>query len=308
MVFQDMAVLTDSAGHLAERRVPHLEIVVPSKIWLEGDTLKWDWEFGSRGVPQLRKPSGAILQQFITLWKSDADVAIEKFAKRWGPLRYHPDGRLDDSIQGGSEALSYWRFLSRRAYAALAVAAELKEGRPGTEEHLSLISSSEGKASLEKSGFFGFPDWSRRERINEMRTILSGEFSFWLQRFSPEFEMSYDRRQGWHLEVGYRYRVLPAISMQLALTAAGGDLYTCSGAGCGELYIRTGRRPNSGQGNYCKNCGKAAALRNADEHRRERKAEARRLHESGMRVTEIAKRLNADRETITNWVTKRKQQ
>jgi hypothetical protein len=315
----DTAGYIDRPNHLADRRVPHGEIFIPGKIWIEGDALKWQSDFDNC---KHRKPAGSILQQFITLRRSE-DSGIEGFAKRWGPLRYDPAGQSVDADHG-SEPLAYWRFLSHRAYAVLNCAAELKDGISAAEKHLGLIStrqeSTEWNPSLAQPEFFGFPNWARREidldamkwgaarwgkklGADDMRGVLAGELTFWLERFPPQLAMSWNRPKNWHLEIRYRGRVLPAIALQLALTVSGGDLYVCDG--CHEPYIRAGRRrPNSGQQNYCNDCGLDEARRKADERRRVKKAEARRLDRRGAAPDEIAKRLNTSRDTVKRWTKK----
>jgi transposase-like protein len=311
--------LAEAATGDLHTRIPANDILVLGPAWIEKDKLRWKWE---SSTVKGKKPGGGILQEFIRLWKTN-DAAIEGFANRWGALRYDVHGQPVKSVDGGNETLAYWRFLSRRAYSVLVLARELSEGRNGSEKYLKLISTFDtqgGHVKPRNPDFYHFPDWSRRKldisregfewgerhTLDEMRDVLAGESSYWLRIFQPHLGVGWNKHKGWHLEMNYSGRFLPVIAMQLAQQVCAGEMFEC--AGCQDLYFRRSsiRRPNAGQSNYCTNCGKVAALKKADERRRESKREVHRLSSKGLTVGEIAQRLGKRRETVEGWIKMRK--
>lgn len=319
MVFEtlDSAGLTDPQGRLAERKVPHGEITLPGNITLKEQNLCW--KFDSKKTRSCR-PSSDLLNQFVSLCDAK-DSAIVKFAERWGPLRFDVDGQIVTALEG-SEPLDYWRFLARRAYAVLAIAADLGRGGSPIEKFWKMISTPQqaSKISLVEtgsSGRFGFPNWARLELVfapggpewgkrlsnEKLREQLAAELSFWLERFEPHMAIAWNPKKAWHLRIQYSGRILPAISLQLALVVSGGDLYMCDG--CKAPYIRAGRRrPNAGQANFCTNCGDDKARKKADERRRDKMARARNLH-GRVPISDIAKQLDTTTESVKRWLKKK---
>jgi hypothetical protein len=98
---------------------------------------------------------------------------------------------------------------------------------------------------------------------------------------------------------------MAAIALQLAQTISAGSLFFCSG--CQRPYLRRthrkhkeerghkrkeefGRNPKPGEANFCLECGRKAALQNADKRRNEREREYRRLYfEEGRSIAEITR-------------------
>ena len=83
----DLGGLTDINGNLG-KPVPSGQVLVPGKIELEGDAIRW--ELG--GPARLQEVSRSTLNEFVKLWQSDS-AAILRFAKRWGVLAIQPIGR-----------------------------------------------------------------------------------------------------------------------------------------------------------------------------------------------------------------------
>jgi len=116
---------------------------------------------------------------------------------------------------------------------------------------------------------------------------------------------------GWQLEVDYNGCLLAAVALYLALTVAGArTLFTCSG--CGMAYVRA-RAAKTGQANFCPQCGHPEALRQADHRRRQKAAEARRLHAAGWNVRRIVQALNIRNTarsdasaTVRRWIGRRR--
>jgi hypothetical protein len=88
------------------------------------------------------------LSDFTELWKSErVDVAIQKYAAKYGVLELTPAGILKSDIrtiaisegtssaQLGREPLHAWKTLSRSLDGLLNIAAKLHQGEPGRPEH-----------------------------------------------------------------------------------------------------------------------------------------------------------------------------
>jgi hypothetical protein len=288
-----------------------------SRIWVDGPDLCIDTDYSH---PRYRKVTKRLLDDFISLWQSP-DEAVAFFARQWGGLRMDDRGRIDASPprETRREPLSAWRFFSRRAYAILRIAADLNRGKRGSIGDWRLLSSSEDG---ERSEFFGLANWLAAEfewvrgvgnkatgpiSVTRAKGLIAGEVSEWMQRFGTAIRMEWGEKYGWHLEVFYSGRLLAAIALQLSLLVANADsLHTCFNPDCAmPLYIR--KRGSRGASRYCPDCGKEAALRIADQRRRERMREARCLHAEGMPAPEIADRLKVRKvATVRSWIKKGK--
>ena len=64
------------------------------------------------------------------------------------------------------------------------------------------------------------------------------------------------------------------------------------------------RLVNAARGVLCDDCGRPEALRQANRRRKQKMAEARRLHAEGVAAGEIAKRLDTKPATVRGWVKK----
>jgi hypothetical protein len=264
------------------------------------------------------------------LWNA-SDGSIEAFAEEWGPLRIKADGRVDESLYG-IDSLDAWRFFAGRANAVLQLAISLKEEKPGRERNWRYLSTPHDSKN-EPDKFYGLPNWPRRELIDpaecqwgeqlsiaRKRSILASEISAWMQLFTVSLGLEWKTSGGWGLTINFRGHLLAAIGYQLALKISDGRLFRCSG--CGGAYIRMSQKPKRGLGNYCRKCSSAdAGKKAADERRRWKIHEARRMHAAGVSYGLIAERLHvrdttkrtkagvrtySAAETIRRWVAKGK--
>lgn len=283
----ELAGYTGAGGKLT-KPIPGNKISVPSAIWIEGQMLKWSFLPVSKGRPS-RAPRTELLNDFVKLWDSP-DAKILAFAEQNGVLR------MEERCFEGSEPLKQWRGLSRAALAMLNIGAELvqEKKRIDSEEFKHFMDIDEdGLHSCEK------PEAAGLLLELAVQNWLKGGIGFSINRTGRSFA----------LEIDYHGRMLEAVILQLALTLSRADsLYFCSG--CGLPYNRptTLRKPKPGQDNFCARdgCGNAAALRHADARRKAKMADAQRLHDEGVPLSEIAKRLDTTPASIRRWVKKGK--
>ena len=128
----DLGGLTDKEGNLG-RLVPSGHVIVPGKIDLVGDNLRWEWTSTTRSV----EISRSTLNDFVRLWREDS-AAILKFARRWGVLAIQVMRKNDplyrpcsDLAYKGEDPIHAWSYFSRRASAVLAIASALNQERFG---------------------------------------------------------------------------------------------------------------------------------------------------------------------------------
>ena len=142
----DIAGFTD-AESMVGKRVPSGEISVWAGVELDtlNDSLTWPW-CPSGEFRKLAKPTGATFNQFVSLWRA-TPRKIVSFARKWGRLGVDEKGRFlagrAQPMEGRTfrEPLQAWRYFSRRACAALSIAANLRDGRPGAPSEWAALSS-----------------------------------------------------------------------------------------------------------------------------------------------------------------------
>jgi len=196
----------------------------------------------------------------------------------------------------GRERISMWRRESRRVRALLNIGADLARKKRIDPDEWSAVGASWDKRYLDRIQHAD-PLLQWLELVRMLKREVSG----------VSLSVGWNRtRERTEVELDYRGPLLSAIGLQLALTISKSDsLYTCSG--CGKLYARSvqKRRPKRGQGNFCDECADGGvALRQADERRKAKMAEASRLQASDVSVNEIAERLHTTPASFRRWVTK----
>jgi len=320
----DLGGLTDIDGNLG-KPVPSGQVLVPGKIELDGEAIRW--ELG--GPARCQEISRSTLNEFVKLWDLDS-AAILRFAKKWGvlaiqtlgekeSLRYRPCG---ESMTEGSDPIAAWKYFSRRAYAVLNIVAALRQDKLGDLADWGVIAVIDNtreayKAALEQHkygmGWYLFPKPTRnRSLVEQGRHMVAAEVGTWLttwregrMRGISDFSVEWNPQRGrWQLQIDYHGFLFAALALQLALSVAGAEsLYTCSG--CGAPYVREIKRPKPGTANYCPKCSEeGVAQRRAVDAYREKKAEAVRLEATGLSADEIAKKLNAPLSRIRKWLKK----
>ena len=296
----EYAGFVDANGNLG-RPVPSGQIIVPGKVWREGDAIRW--RMGKN--PRLQEVSRSMLNQFVRLTDSES---ILRFAKSWGVLALSDDtvqrpGR--GNMREGIEPIAAWQYYSRRAQAVLQIAAALKQNKPGdlndwsvigilvpssgyTEKHQEAL-----KAAILRPHFgmcisvFAM-DKSPEQNVELARGFIAAEIGRWLDCWKQEkttavsdFALRWNNEQRrWDLRIDYHGLLFAAIALQLALVVADADsLFTCSGCAVPYIRPRERKRPKSGWANYCDQCSKeGVAKRRAVESYREKRAQAVRMH------------------------------
>jgi DNA-directed RNA polymerase subunit RPC12/RpoP len=319
----DLGGLTDPDGNLG-KPVPSGQVLVPGKIELEDDSIRW--ELG--GPARLQEISRSTLNEFVRLWSEDTS-AILKFAKKWGVLAIMSTGGTEpvykpcaEASPEGSDPIAAWKYYSRRANAVLNIAAALRQDKLGDLGDWSVIAllddkpESFGAAAGEHKygmGWYLFPKAApNRSVLDRARNVIATEMTLWLSFWRADrmqglsdFSVEWNPRSArWELQVDYHGFLFAALALQMALSLAGAEsLYTCSG--CGSPYVREIKRPKPGTANYCPKCSaKGIAQRRAVDSYREKKAEAVRLESLGTPVKDIALRLNAPVSRIKKWLTR----
>jgi hypothetical protein len=339
----DEAGFTDIHSGRLGRMVPSGHVIVPASVELDGHFLVWQY-WGAHGPPKTYIPSGDVLNGFVRLWKgtpSDETIRPEidrddtptqreekyeayrktlearlpaardrtlKFARKYGVLMLDEKGDLASHWvgEGVGPLLKWWR-ISRKACAFLNVAAALNIGRVGDSEDWSFIDPSVGPE------FPRSPNPYISHGVAAARQRFEYRFKDWLTFARITFGLTSmpkpTQGSAWRTEIHYGGRVFSAIVLQLLLTLVNADgLYFCSGCALPYLRPKTRKKPNRGEANFCGTCGKGnkEALRQADRRRREKMAEARRLHAEGAALKEIAQRLETTTDSVRRWIKKGK--
>ena len=303
--------------------------MVPTRIWLDGDLLRW-----RRGrAPRRREAAPHLLNQFIGL--TDAK-SILRFAHTWGVLALAPvagGGKMlrpgREIQEEGSEPIAGWQYYARRAAAVLNIAAALKQNKLGDLADWEQIGAflrlgqwgPEQKEAFDAAlvrhtfgmGWRGIVrQGTHEENLENAREVIAGEISAWLDCWKSgrpsgisDLALWWNQERGqWELRIDFHGLLFAALAMQLALVVADADsLYSCSGCGRPYLRARERKRPKRGWGNYCEACVKqGVAQRRAVSVYRGRKAAAVRMHRSGVGIAEIAEQLETGEAHVRRWV------
>lgn len=121
-----------------------------------------------------------------------------------------------------------------------------------------------------------------------------------------------ETRTEWVTQIGFgddllEHNLFGALALQLMLVVGDAEsLYFCTG--CKGPYIRSKsrRRPRPDQNNYCPECGRGRALRDADRRRKDKMIEVCRLAGEGSSVAEIAAKHDTKPASIRRWLKKGK--
>jgi len=266
------ADLLSESGTL-DRPFQMRQFPVPKIVELSGDRLVWTSYLPGRGfVYRKAEKSPDLLLRFIKL--ADASpLKIRDFARRWGVLAICEHGlpvghskifSASPLVESGCQPLKFnaeysweplekWQYFSRIARAMLNIAARLHQDRLGDPQDWLTIYESPGHVPQGSIGY---------ERL--LIKILVND---WLSmgNVRPVLEWA-----GESAFVAFDSDLFGILAHQLMLLISRSKgIGICSG--CGEPYSPE-RRPRINQRNYCKQCGRRAACRDAkaDQRRRER--------------------------------------
>jgi predicted RNA-binding Zn-ribbon protein involved in translation (DUF1610 family) len=220
---------------------------------------------------------------------------------------------MERNVKDMREPLDAWRYFSRRAHALMNIAAALKRGKRCDRADWLVLDPIESRIGYCRAELAGYPSelhilasrglTAFADHPTEIQyAVLSAELTTWLILGRVGFALAVgpDRSQ---LEIYYAAGLFGALALQMALTLSRTkSLYTCSG--CGVPYVRVQKSPKPGQANFCEACGRKEAVRQANQRRKQKMAEARRLHSEGVAAGAIAKRLSTKPATVRGWVKK----
>jgi hypothetical protein len=143
------------------------------------------------------------------------------------------------------------------------------------------------------------------------------ELRLWLRLGNPSFSIQWKQKTGgFDIQLDYGGNLMSAIALQLIVSVSGGDICVCSG--CSRIYHRSFKRgedgklkkwksPGKGQANYCSICADQngpikAAMRSAEQKRREKRDAARTMAAGGIAPKAIAKQLGASLGAVERWL------
>jgi len=307
------AGFADSLNRIG-RPVRSNAVFVPNQIQAEGDRLTWVYPIKTSKA-NWATPGKHIISSFLRLATEKATEPFVKFAKRYGvfgafqlpvsapekenDILFNSERwRVSNEYYARSsphwEPLELWRTISAEATWMLRMAAALSQNPRRRNDDPEIWRELA-------------PDFTR-DQIEDAQFDLWRAVNVWLKIGRVQLRMarphSWDNPD-WQTEIHYggQFNLFGALATQLMLVIAGAEkLYTCSG--CRIPYVRKKKLPKSGQSNYCSDpsCGRKRARYDADRRRKDKMIEARKLASSGVRVREIARRLNLTTDTAKRWV------
>jgi hypothetical protein len=203
--------------------------------------LTWKWyDFnvhgGSRQAPRSQPAPAKLCFAFAQLAQAP-DEQIRRFAKRWGPLDFHPLGQRQE------ESLEAWRHYARLAQALMRYTAMLQSGGAGEEEDWDVIRKFTPAKDLDRKG------------LNEetQMAIVASAANLWFSAAPSHGILTMLDRE---LEVRPHASTLFGVLItQIAHVIARSD-QTALCAGCRNPFRRD-RPITRGVRNYCKSCRKA---------------------------------------------------
>lgn len=263
-----------------ERPIQPSLIRVPDFVELDGDRLIYSW-WGDRETVEhgWEQPRRGILEDFIRL-ADGPDARILAFAREWGPIHMceahelplsHSvrttdplclSPKVEDRPGWEWEPLSAWRRYAGAALGCLHVAARLRDGRPGDVDDWRRIEALFEPTKQQDDHPGEAPaGW---DPVQWQRTYLPHMAQYWLTELAHVnllFRWDYELGAPGLKLVGERSDLFGALGLQLVFAMSGtGGFVTCSG--CGEPYTPK-RQPIAGRRHYCRDCGRTAAVRDA---------------------------------------------
>lgn len=271
----ELAGYTDSSGTIS-KPIPPGHLIIPGVITLTDGALIWDYAPSAERRHTTRPAPKTLLNQFVKLWKAPEDRILQ-FARQNCILWLDQNGLPCQLDVSGVEPIDTWCRVSRLICAMLNIGSDLQERAVRIDEWRWV-------------GLFEELYLERLRSPAESRFLLTVEVRRMLSSWGLGFSMGWNKKDSrFELELDYRGYMLNAVLLQLALTLSNSDsLFVCSGCSFPYARNREKRRPRPGQANFCDECGRKAALRHADQRRKVRNAEARRLASSGLSVVEVA--------------------
>jgi hypothetical protein len=290
--YEEFVVQCELAGVLSEagnfdRPYQGRQFRAPVILGNEDGFLLWRWEDKVTSNPLRPEAHGfGLLCEFMNL--ADAPVeTILAFARKWGVLEICRHGlpcthnlRYADTFSGRwcfplsyndykffHEPILYWHFYARQMRALLNIAVRLKQGMPGLVEDWKVVNvaglmrKSEVKVLGEElfAAIYG-------RTVEDDRLYVLKLLDRWLSMGDVRPNLVWDDE---HCSVSFDNTLFGMLAMQLMLMiSSSGGVAFCSG--CGKYYPPKVRRPKVDQRNYCPECGRPAAVRDAQAAKRNR--------------------------------------
>jgi hypothetical protein len=281
--FRDLLLEFELAGMVSEDgtidRPYHMRRArVPAVITTYNDSLIWRWDPVLEFNPPRPEGKGVgPLLEFVRLADATPDM-IFAFARKWGVLEICTHGLPWNhrwlQTPGTSctplwhhdrvnfyEPIEAWHFFARQARSLLKVAARLRQGVPGLVEDLdNILIRRPGDPSCGFADMFG-------QDVYHDKCVVTLVVDLWLSLGDVRPSFVWDEER---CLVTFNNTLFGMLASQLMLIISRTEgLGICSG--CGETFISGHRWPKFNQRNYCHNCGKRAAWRDAQADRRRRK-------------------------------------
>ena len=251
------AEMTDENGSesILTGTLPFGQLSVPRHIDLAGNNLYWYDDPLDDYKRDSANDTGA-LNTFVRIKKPDD---ILQFARRYGPLGLCRHGRPPMHRAGngerkwcapcGSEPIKRWFGYRDGALACLDFAAQMKvdpQKITVPAKYLKRIASNppEHIADDKEVSVRGLGKWIVTDMINE-----------WLGDAGIRLELNWSGGEPSLTLAGGG--VFGALGVQLLSAVTANNLAVCSG--CGEPYLRKGRKPQAGRRNFCRACGDKVA-------------------------------------------------
>jgi predicted RNA-binding Zn-ribbon protein involved in translation (DUF1610 family) len=270
-------------------RVPVGQLLVPARVWLEGDLLCHREEFKRDS----KRPDRHLLASFIE-HSAAGDGAVLRFATRWGALRVCEHGLpashtaprdLDPSWFGWdnpewrtrtcwpvmrrdrtfAEPIATWRRLGERMDSLVRIAAALRYDKLGRIEDWNHVYGPwpikgreySGVPTVEPGENPNIPNWARTVPQEHLLSLAGvGPTLGWDSRGPATFALA----GGW---------LFGALVLQLMLHVGHTEVLEACSA-CGAPYSPS-RKPRQGEEHFCPDCGREEARRRAQRRYYERK-------------------------------------
>ena len=308
--------MLDDFGLLGEGPLPS-DVHVPGRIETVGDKLVWSWLYPEtadpyQGVTDFRKllaiisavPVGAdcadwpleflqsarphytdprgMLNAFTRINKTQD---VERFARRYGVLGICRHGlpdshdlkcrsQQDDLTRWNpsySEPLDRWFFYVDLARSILSAAAALHQGRNASQRDWASIYLAQGGVG---------PIDELVEVFNQgpglARNFIASAVTHWLGIGGVLPQLQWGNESDSNPSFSLTAKTFGLLGVQLMVgVAKGHSTYFCDG--CGNPYLREGRKPQTGRRNFCRECGEKVSNRQRQKkHWNKLKAQANR--------------------------------
>ena len=287
----------DGGGDIGRAALGDAPWLAPKAVHVADGRLYWD--DGDERLPGggVRTKAGQgrmvhakpdLLGRFIDTWDDETGDRISDFAMTFGVLKLcnrglpvgharpgpYSAGPHDDCYPTGLRPdfrpyveLEAWRLWARRAMGLLTIAAKLQLSELPDPEHWAVHGTGSrppGHRSLQWREYLDIEEAIGLERLIAARLIND-----WLAIGHVHLEARWEEDSATPTARAAGKGLFGALALQLLLTTAKSQgLAICTS--CGDPYTPT-RKPAAGRDNYCPDCGKQAARREASRRWRAKK-------------------------------------